>query len=150
MKTRTRRFKVVSYLVLLTMIVSLFGPMGTMKKVMADVNYPNYIYSGGQWYFQTISEESVVDNMQDKVHSVEASKMILQINEQPQNAFSSLGTEPISVGCISISVDPGSDYEIPTNIKTRFFELDYAPLSEATYTFTGNLEGLDTWRKGGH
>lgn len=92
MKTRTRRFKVVSYLVLLTMIVSLFGPMGTMKKVMATGNY-YFTYRAGQWYTGFGSGETVVEDIQASIKAVTDGEVNLNIEDKAQDAFLSLGKQ---------------------------------------------------------
>ena len=131
MKTRTRRFKVVSFLVLLTMIVSLFGPMGTMKKVMAT-GYTHFIYTGkmcmneeqmyvveGQWYKGSIAEENMVDNIQASIQEAADSEVSLSIQFKPQDAFLSLGKDPINVKYIDFMAELENDCEIPSNIKTK-------------------------------
>ena len=157
MKTRTRRFKVVSFLVLLTMIVSLFGPMGTMKKVMAT-GYTHFIYTGkmcmneeqmyvveGQWYKGSIAEENMVDNIQASIQEAADSEVSLSIQFKPQDAFLSLGKDPINVKYIDFMAELENDCEIPSNIKTKSLIINSTSNPDNDYfvTYNGNLEELD-------
>lgn len=135
---KTRRLKVVSYLVLLTMVVSLFAPLGTMKKVMA--NGTSFVYSGGQWYAGEVAPENVISNILESIQEAPAAVAMLTIEDHPQDAFLSLGEGDLKVGYIGINVDPGSDYVIPDHIQTFSLSISYEPSSTGTYFYNGDLE----------